>query len=275
MSKSTLILSAAAAGALALATLNIGTAAAADGPSFVQSKTLTVCQDPTFPPMEFMAKAGDAEPSGFDADLARALAEHWGATAKFVTMDFAGLLPSLEAKRCDMVISGILVTEERTKKFDAAPYMATFGILFGKAGVAPVTDVAALSGQTIAVQTGTTYVEKVQALNDAVVAKGGKPLDVQLYPKATDVFQQVMIGRAFAGSSQDTEISYRDLQTPGQLATVYTFPDKSSFGIYLRKDSADLAAVQAAVKALRENGKLGEIAGAWKLSPSQIDAAAQ
>ena len=139
----------------------------------------------------------------------------------------------------------------------------------------PVTDVAAPSGQTIAVQTGTTYVEKVQALNDAVVAKGGKPLDVQLYPKATDVFQQVMIGRAFAGSSQDTEISYRDLQTPGQLATVYTFPDKSSFGIYLRKDSADLAAVQAAVKALRENGKLGEIAGAWKLSPSQIDAAAQ
>ena len=123
--------------------------------------------------------------------------------------------------------------------------------------------------------TDATTITSLRLINDAVVAKGGKPLDVQLYPKATDVFQQVMIGRAFAGSSQDTEISYRDLQTPGQLATVYTFPDKSSFGIYLRKDSADLAAVQAAVKALRENGKLGEIAGAWKLSPSQIDAAAQ
>ncbi|MFZ5791307.1 MAG: transporter substrate-binding domain-containing protein [Pseudomonadota bacterium] len=258
-----------------MATLHSGAIAAADGPSFVQSKTLTVCQDPTFPPMEFMAKAGDTEPSGFDADLARALAEHWGVAAKFVTMDFAGLLPSLEAKRCDMVISGILVTEERTKKFDAAPYMATFGILFGKAGTQPVSDIAALSGQTIAVQTGTTYVDRVQALSDQVVAKGGEPLNIQLYPKATDVFQQVVIGRAFAGSSQDTEISYRDLQNPGELTTVYTFPEKSSFGIYLRKDPADLDAVLAAVKALRESGKLGQIAGGWKLSTSQIDAAAQ
>jgi polar amino acid transport system substrate-binding protein len=62
--------------ALALASA-MGTAAAADKPSFVDGGKFTVCTDPSFPPMEYFKVSGDKEPVGFDVDLMRALAKNW------------------------------------------------------------------------------------------------------------------------------------------------------------------------------------------------------
>ena len=73
------------------------------------------CDNPTFPPMENTAK-GSSKPSGFDIDLANALAQQMGGTAKYVYSSFGGLLPALGSKRCDVVISGLFVTPDRTKQ---------------------------------------------------------------------------------------------------------------------------------------------------------------
>ena len=53
-------------------------AIAQTGPSFIADGELSICMDPTFPPMEFMANVGDETPSGFDVDLANALGASWG-----------------------------------------------------------------------------------------------------------------------------------------------------------------------------------------------------
>ena len=50
---------------------------AQNAPSFAADEELSVCVDPTFPPLEFLEKPGDKVPVGFDVDLANALASGW------------------------------------------------------------------------------------------------------------------------------------------------------------------------------------------------------
>lgn len=240
-------------------------------PSFATKGTVAFCIDATFPPMEFFQKTGDALPTGFDVDLIQALAEHWKVKPEIVNMDFAGLLSSLEANRCDAIISGMFVTAERTKKFDAVPYLLTNSVLIAKHGEAPIKSTDELSGKTVSVQTGTEYVKWFDKINADLKAKGVAEVNVQLYPKASDGIQQVLIGRSFAGTTQDTEVAYRDLQTPGALAVIYTFADAQKFGIYLRRNGDDAKIVGDTMASLRDSGAFGKIIEKWHLSPSQAD----
>jgi polar amino acid transport system substrate-binding protein len=257
----------------AIAAAFIGAAAShAEGvPSFAAKGSAAFCTDATFPPMEFFEKPGDKLPIGFDPDLIQALSEHWKIKPEIVTMDFTGLLPSLEAKRCDAVVSGMFVTPERTQKFDAVPYLVTRSVLVAKNGEAPLKSLDELSGKTVSVQAGTEYVKWFEKINADLKAKGLTEVNVQLYPKASDGIQQVLLGRSFAGTTQDTEVAYRDLQNPGALAVIYTFEDSQKFGIYVRREGDDATMVEAAISALRDSGAIGKIAEKWRLAPSQID----
>jgi polar amino acid transport system substrate-binding protein len=250
--------------------------AAESKPSFVSSGSLQVCSDPTFPPLEFFEKAGDSEPSGFDADLIRALASHWGVQPRFIVTEFTGLLPGLESKRCDLVISGTLITPERTKKLNATPYLASATIVFGgaKSGL-KLSTLDDLSGEVVAVQSGTSYVATMEKLNVQLTAAGKTPATIQTYPKGSDVAQQVLVGRAAAGVSQDTELAYRELQNPGQFKTLYSFPEKDIFGAYMLPNEADEQAVTAAVKALKADGTLKALSEKWKLDPVNVEIAKQ
>ncbi|RJG13881.1 ABC transporter substrate-binding protein [Pseudomonas cavernicola] len=250
--------------------------AAESKPSFISSGSFQVCSDPTFPPLEFFEKSGDREPSGFDADLIRALAKHWGVQARFIVTEFTGLLPGLESKRCDVVISGTLITPERTQKLNAVPYLASATIVFGggKSDL-KLNTLDDLSGKVVAVQSGTRYVAIMEKLNAQLTAAGKTPATLQTYPKGSDVAQQVLVGRAAAGLSQDTEIAYRELQTPGQFKTLYSFPEKDIFGAYMLPNPADKQAVQDAVNALRADGTLKTISEKWKLDPANVEVTGQ
>lgn len=253
-----------------------GVAVAQSAPEFA-ADGFTVCVDPTFPPMEFMADAADTDPSGVDIDVARALAKHWGTEASFVRMEFAGLLPSLSAGRCDAVISGAVLREDRLKSFDAVPYLDTSAVLIAPAGAAPITDIAELAGKTIAVQSGTSYPGRVEELNAQLVAAGHAPATIQQYPKQSDAIQQLLVGRAQYVVTQDTEIAFRESEDPGKFDVVYTMPAAAfePFSVYLPKDDAETAKVAEAVKALVADGTLAGIVEKWNLSPSQLNGIGQ
>src|SRR3954470_1177482 len=85
--------------------------------------TFTYCTDPSFPPMELATTSGKI--TGFDVDMATALAKTWGGSAKAIKTAFPGLIPALNSKKCNAVISGIFVTPDRLKQAGAVPYMKT------------------------------------------------------------------------------------------------------------------------------------------------------
>src|SRR6266568_2055964 len=134
---------------LVSALVALAVAAASAGASS-RASTFKFCTNPTFPPMELTSPSGAI--IGFDVDMASALAKTWGAPAKPVNTAFAGLIPALDAKKCDAVISGIFFTPDRLKQAGGVGYMATHRVLIVKAGNPKhVTGPNALKGLNVAV----------------------------------------------------------------------------------------------------------------------------
>jgi polar amino acid transport system substrate-binding protein len=163
---------------------------------FASKGSFLVCVDVGFPPMEYYAKVGSTTPTGFDVDLAKAVAKGWGIKVKFVPTAFTGLLPALSSKKCDLIWSGIFVTPERTKQFPAVPYMKSRRALLVKAGNPEnITSPQSLSGKTVSTEAGTKYVDALKLLDKQLKAKGKPGITIQTYPKATDASAAVLTGR--------------------------------------------------------------------------------
>src|SRR6266480_7757273 len=152
-----------------------------------RATTFRFCTDPTFPPMELAASNGTI--SGFDVEMASALAKTWGATAKPLKTAFPGLIPALKAKKCDAVISGIFVTPDRLKQAGAVAYMETHRVLIVRAGNPKhVTGPTGLKGLNVVVQAGTKYEDYLKALKARI------GFNLQSYPGDNDAVAQVVIG---------------------------------------------------------------------------------
>ncbi len=248
-------------------------AQSAEKPSVLADGRLSVCMDPTFPPMELFKNEGDKDPVGVDVEVADALAKHWGAQLSVVTMDFNGLLPSLGAERCDAVISGATLTEERQKTYDGIAYLNTFVVIIGRAGDSPISGYDDLAGKAVAVQSGTSYVDIMDKANLDLKARGLAPMTVQQYPKQTDAIQQLLVGRVAGVMTQDTEVAYRELQDPGRFVTIYTVPQEEfrPYAIYIRKNGDDKAAFTAGIASIYSSGLMRRIIDGWKLSPKQLE----
>jgi ABC-type amino acid transport substrate-binding protein len=149
---------------------NAPTAASASKPPAGIGDTIRFCTDTTYPPMESLDKSGKAV--GADIDIADAIMKLWGKKAEFSTKGFDVLIPALQAKKCDAIISALSNTPERAKEVDFADYISVGTLIMVKKGnPAGITDLASLAGKTVAVQAATTQKDMLDAEN-AKLAKG-------------------------------------------------------------------------------------------------------
>jgi polar amino acid transport system substrate-binding protein len=244
--------------ALAAAVVGAGTAGAAP-----RASTFTFCTDPTFPPMELASSSGAI--SGFDVDMAGALAKTWGAKARPVKTAFPGLIPALNARKCDAVISGIFVTPDRVKQAGAAPYMETHRVLIVKDGNPKrVSGPNGLKDLKVVVQAGTKYEEYLKDLQKKI------GFDLQSYPGDNDAVAQLILGRADAVLTQDTSFASQSKAHPRKLAVAYTFPGKDSFGVYYRKGDALGAQIKSGIAKLKANGTLARLAAKYQIPVADV-----
>ena len=221
------------------------------------------CDNPTFPPMENATKGGS--PTGFDIDLASALAKQMGGTAKYVYSSFGGLLPALGSKRCDVVISGLFVTPDRTKQFPAVAYMHSHRALIVAGGNPKhITGPNSLKGKSVAVQAATKYEAYLKALQKKI------GFTLHSYPGDSDAIGQILIGRADAVLSQDTSAAYAMSTHPGKVAIGYLFPQTDKFGVYYRKGDSIGAKIATAIKALKANGTLTTLAKKYNIPTGDV-----
>ena len=84
--------------------------------AFAQGKELKVAIDPTYEPFTF--KTADGKPTGFDVDIANALCEQIKRKCVFVEQVWDSMIPGLQAKKYDAIISSMSITEDRLKVVD-------------------------------------------------------------------------------------------------------------------------------------------------------------
>lgn len=237
----------------------------------VRDGVLNVCTGGDFPPMQYYANPGDEKLVGFEVDVVDAIAKQWNATTKYVVGDFKGLLPSLGAERCDLVASGIMVTAERLKAYDAVPYFISNVVMVTAVADETTKTPQDLSGKVLAIEAGTTYEKTAAHLNAELVKAGKAPAQVQTYPSASGVIEQILVGRAAATITQDTTAAFRIKQMPGRLQVPYNYGDGETYGIYLRKSGDNREALVKAIETLQTSGEMKTLLQKWNLPETATD----
>jgi His/Glu/Gln/Arg/opine family amino acid ABC transporter permease subunit len=98
-------------------------------------------------------KAGGVEkPKGFDVDVGDAIGREIGVPVRWTVLEWGSVLASLETRKCDMILSGVTITEERKKK----------GFAFSRPYF--------LSGQAIVRRKGDPRIRGLQDLKDKIVS---------------------------------------------------------------------------------------------------------
>ena len=134
--------------------------------------TLIVSSDPAYPPQSELVEGGEraentkcasdqrtsSELTGFDIDVAVAIAEKLGVEACFVTPDWTLITGGNWANRWDISIGSMTITPERMSKlYFTQPYYTTPAAFFVHVDNTAYTDPAQLAGKKIGACTGCTY----------------------------------------------------------------------------------------------------------------------
>ena len=239
----------------------------------VNAGQVTLCIDPEYPPLEYYADGTGGDIVGFDADAGRALAEHWGVEAKFEVTAFDGLMPGLQSRRCDMILGGLYMSEERLQVADAAPVMNAGPSVLAQAGktagLAAPTD---LCGRTVAAQAASSNAARITKLSEECAAAGKDAPRLTEYPKTSETVLAVLNGKAEALVETNVAASYMASQNAGRLEVANgVFATDTQFGVFTRKGGELTPAVAEAFKSLYDDGTLAKLATKYNLDPEILD----
>lgn len=213
--------------------------------------TLVVCSDIPYEPMEFEATT-EKTPSGytgFDIDLAQAIATKAGESLKVKVTPFDGIFAAMDAGTCNTVISSVTITAERKKNMDfTEPYFdSNQSLMVLKANAAKYKTLADLAGKKIGVQSGTTG-EKYATANTPSGAT------ITALPGSADLFAALEAGTIDA-ILQDYPINaYRAKQNPNVVLTE-KITTSEQYGMAVKKgDTTTLKLLNDGLATARSDG---------------------
>lgn len=244
--------------------------AAPDG--LITKGQLKVCIDPEYAPLEYFANGSTGEIVGFDADGARALGDHWGLKTTFQQTAFDGLMPALQAKRCDVMWSGLYTSPARLEVADGAPYLSTGPQLIVNASHKDSVKTAGdLCGKTVAAQNGGSNAKAAKDLGTKCESEGKPGIKVDEYPKVAETVLAVTNGKADALVETDVAVPDMVSKSGGKLVAVDgVFPVDTTFGVFTLKGGPLSEPVAKGVKALIANGTLAKLAEKYALDPAKL-----
>ncbi|NRP21017.1 ABC transporter arginine-binding protein 1 [Ensifer adhaerens] len=140
-----------------------------------------------YPPFNFIDSAGKI--GGFDVDIGLALCERMKAECEVVAQDWDGIIPGLLAKKYDLIIASMFITEDRKKQvaFTNPYYLAAMTHVAPKGASITTFTNEALKGKVIGAQSGTTQADFITATYPDA--------EIKLYPTQDEANLDMVNGR--------------------------------------------------------------------------------
>ncbi|GGS92688.1 hypothetical protein GCM10010156_58680 [Planobispora rosea] len=230
----------------------------------LRSGVLVVGSDLSYAPMEFVE---NGEQTGFDVDLATAIAAKLGLELEMRQTSWGDLLGKAESGEIDAAMSSITDTAERQQRVDFVDYLNVGSVIVVR-GKTDDEGVAALCGQRVAVPAGTIYVDLAAAQNERCPAS--RKMTVVTVPALSDSKKTVLAGKADA---------YLDDFPPGSLAVQENSSlrisgpqiEAAPYGIAIGKGKGTLKkAVQQALYELFEDGTYDGLLKKWEIAEGSL-----
>jgi len=118
-------------------------------------QTLRLGIDPTYPPLEF--KKPDGTYSGFGVEITEAICDEMKVKCVWVESNWDGMIPSLQARKFDMIASSMTITEKRKEQIAFSDkYSNAHSRLVARKGANLLPNIETLKGKRIGVQQGSS-----------------------------------------------------------------------------------------------------------------------
>jgi lysine/arginine/ornithine transport system substrate-binding protein len=212
--------------------------------------------DPSYPPFE--SKAPDGSLAGFDIDLGNAICAKLKAKCVWVELDFDGMIPALQTRKIDAILSDMSVTPKRLQQIDFTAKISDSPTrMVAKAGSNLLPTAESLKGKSIGVEQGTiqeTYAKTYFESNGVKVVS---------YQNQDQVYADLKSGRLDASLQDEIQAAVGFLKTAEGKGFEFAGPeikDEKILGaaaaIGIRKSDVDLKNLinQALADLLKDGG---------------------
>lgn len=191
--------------------------------------------DANFPPFAYVDKKG--VPDGFDIKALDWIAKDQGFKVKHQPQDWDSIIPSLLAKKIDVVASGMSITDARKKQVHfSIPYWKIQQVLVTKKDAKLTVEQALAAGNRIGVQRGTT---EAKWMDENLIRKKGLKFQLVQYDSAPLAVEDVLNGRIAAAAMDDAPaMDAVSKKKAVKILGTFGMPDEL-FGYAVRKGDTD------------------------------------
>lgn len=224
----------------------------------VSRGTLNIAVDIPFPPMAMYGE-GNRE-IGFDPELGRLIGQKLGIDVSLNKQAFDSVIPSLQAGKNDMIMSGMNDTPERQETLDFVDYThGGFAIAVKRGNPDGITTQRDLCGMTVSVQKATVQGDLLRAMDCGVeVLELPSDLDAQTALRAgkSQAYTADAVVAEYVVATTDDGTAFeivRDPENPAGFNPVFS-------GIGILNTNAELVeAVRRALQALIDEGSYEQV----------------
>lgn len=191
--------------------------------------------DANFPPFAFVDKTG--KPDGFDVAVMDWIAKDAGFKVKHQPMDWDGIIPSLNAKKIDLIASGMSITDKRKQEVSfTIPYWTVKQVLVAKKDSNLTPEKALADGMKVGVQRGTSEAKWIE---ENLLKKEGKKFELVYYDSAPLAVEDVVNGRIGSAAMDDAPAKDAEAKKPVKVIGGFGMPEEQ-FGYAVRKEDTEL-----------------------------------
>ena len=237
------------------------TPAAESDLAYVQDKGTLVVGITEFAPMDYQDENG--EWIGFDADLARKVAEALGVEVEFSVIDWNNKLMELEGRTVDCLWNGMTITDEITGGASATnPYATNAQVVVLKSGIAEdYQTVESLAELNFAVEAGSAGEAAAQEAGLTCVSVSDQATALMEVNSGTS--DACIVDLLMAGAMIGEGTSYPDLTYTVRLT-------EEDYGVGCRKGSDLTDFINEQLKVLYDDGTIAELAEQYGISDNIV-----
>ena len=211
-----------------------------------------------FPPFGIMNEQG--QPDGYDADVAKLLAEDMGVAVNIVPVTGPNRIPYLLSGQVDILVASLGITPERAEQVDFSDGYAGIEIfVFGDVNT-EVTEAADLSGKSVGVARASTQ-------DTAITEIAPQDANIQRFDDDASAVQALLSGQVPLMGASNVVIAQIESVASDRFDTKFSLRRQSQ-GITTRPGQTELMEyINAFLGKVKESGQLNELHEKWVGGP--------
>jgi cystine transport system substrate-binding protein len=219
-----------------------------------QEGELLIGTEGTYPPFTFHDDSGKL--TGFDVEIAEAIAEKLGVEAKFMETQWDAMFAGLDAKRFDMIANQVGIREDRLEKYDFSEhYITSAAVVVTKEDNDEIKGFEDIDGKKSAQSLTSNYADIAREYNAEIVGVDG-------FNQAIELLNSNRVDVTI--NDKLSVLDFKKNRPNAAIKIVAEHENAAQSGFMFRKGSDELVeAVNEALAEIIEDGTYEEISEKW------------